>query len=257
MKIGVLLKQVPDTETRIKLKPDGSGIDESDIKWVVNPYDEFAVEEALKLREKLTGEVVVISAGTARAAEAMRTAMAMGADRGIRIDTTDCPLDSYTVAICLAAAVAKEPFDLLLGGKQAVDDDAGQVLHGVAERLGWPLVAIAEKVTISDDGKGFTVQRPVAGGLKEVMIVNCPVVIGCDKGLNTPRYPSLPGIMKAKAKPIAELKAADLLGGATRKVEMVKYWLPPERAAGTKITGEPTEVVEQLVKWLREDAKVL
>lgn len=256
MKIAVLLKQVPDTETRIKLKPDGSGIDEGDIKWVVNPYDEFAIEEALKLKEKFTGEVIVVSAGPARAVDAMRTALAMGADRGIRIDTTGAALDSYTAALMLAKAVEKEGCDLLLGGKVAVDDDAGQVLQCVGEHLGWPVVSVVEKIT-ADDPKTFTVYRPVSGGVKEVITVTLPAVIGCDKGLNTPRYPSLPGIMKAKAKPIAELKAADLLAGESQKITTIKYLLPPDRPAGKKITGEPEEVVEQLVQWLREEAKVL
>lgn len=257
MKIGVLLKQVPDTETRIKLKPDGSGIDASDIKWVVNPYDEFAVEAALQLKEHHGGEVVIISAGAARVVEAMRTALAMGADRGIRIDATDVALCAYTTALCLAKAVEKEDFDLLLGGKQAVDDDAAQVLQGVAEQLGWPVVSVIERLTVGEDQKTFTVMRPVSGGLKEVIAVTLPAVLGCDKGLNTPRYPSLPGIMKAKAKPIVELQAVELLGGESRKVEPVKYMLPPERQAGKKIMGEPEEVVEQLVKWLREEAKVI
>ncbi|MBI2345996.1 MAG: electron transfer flavoprotein subunit beta/FixA family protein [Deltaproteobacteria bacterium] len=257
MKIGVLLKQVPDTETRIKLKPDGSGIDESDIKWVVNPYDEFAVEEALQLKEKRGGEVVIVSAGPPRVVEAMRTALAMGADRGIRIDTTGMALCAYTTALMLAKAAEKEGFDLLLGGKQAVDDDNAQVLQGVAELLGRPIVSIVEKITVGDDGKTLTVQRPVAGGIKEVINLSLPALLGCEKGLNTPRYPSLPGIMKAKAKPMVELKGSELLSGEVRKVEPVKHMLPPERQAGKKITGEPAEVVEQLVKWLREEAKVV
>lgn len=257
MKIAVLVKQVPDTETRIKLRPDGSGIDAHDIKWVVNPYDEYAIEAALKLKEQCGGEVIVVSAGPARVVDAMRTALAMGADRGIRVDATGMALDAYTTALCLAKAVVNEQCDLLLGGKQAVDDDAGQVMQGVAEVLGWPVVPIVEKVALGDDKKTCTIQRPVSGGLKEVITATLPIVLGCDKGLNTPRYPSLPGIMKAKAKPVAEVRAADLLGGEGAKVETIKYMLPPERPAGKKVTGEPEEVVGQLVRWLREDAKVL
>ncbi|MBI4367712.1 MAG: electron transfer flavoprotein subunit beta/FixA family protein [Deltaproteobacteria bacterium] len=256
MKIAVLCKQVPDSETRIKIAPDGSGIVETDVKWIVNPYDEYAIEAALQIKEKLTGEVLVVSAGPARVVDAMRTALAMGADRGIRIDTAGMTMDAFTTAVVLGRALEQEACDLILGGKQAIDDDGGQVLHGVAERLGLPCVGVIEKLTM-EDAKTCTVQRPVAGGLKEVIRVTLPAVLGCDKGLNTPRYPSLPGIMKAKAKPIAEPKAAELLGGEAAKVECLRYHLPPDRAAGKKVTGEPADVVEQLIAWLRTEAKVL
>lgn len=255
MKIGVLVKQVPDTETRIKLTPDGKGVDESSVKWVMNPYDEFAVEEALKLKEKAGGEVVIVSAGPARAVEAIRTALAMGADRGVRIDTTGGAPDSMLTAKVLSKVIKEEKFEIILAGKVAVDDECSQVVQATAQMLGWPEVPVIETFDYAD-GK-VTVQRPMAGGSKEILEVTLPAVLGCEKDLNKPRYASLPGIMKAKSKPIIDKKAADLLGGETAKVELIKYTLPPERTAGKKVEGEPEEVAEQLVKFLREEAKVI
>lgn len=257
MKIGVLLKQVPDTETRIKIKPDGTGIEEGEIKWVINPYDEYAVEEALRLKEKKGGEVVLVTAGVPRASEAMRQALAMGADRGVRIDTTGQALDSYTMAVLLSKACANEKFDIIFAGKQAIDDDCGQVHIGVAENLDIPHVTPIEKFTLSDDGLKATLQRPVSGGMKEIVETTLPAVIGCEKGLNEPRYASLPGIMKAKSKPIAEFKATDLLSGEVPRVKAAAYNLPPERKAGRVIQGEPEVAALELVKLLREEAKVI
>ncbi len=258
MKIAVLLKQTPDTETKIKIKPDGSGIDESDIKWVINPYDEYAVEEALRLKEAAGGgEVVIVTAGIPRAVESMRQALAMGADKGIRIDTTGVILDNYMVSVVLAKAIEKENFDILFAGKQAVDDDCVEVAHGVASLLGWPCVWPAEHYELGADKKVLTVTRPVAGGLKEIMEMTLPGVVCCDKGEHDPRYASLPGIMKAKSKPIAELKASDLLGGETAKVKWTNFGLPPERKTGKILKGEPEQVCAELVKLLREEAKVI
>lgn len=255
MKIGVLLKQVPDTETKIKIRADGKGIEEGEVKWVINPYDEYAVEEALRLKEKAGGEVVIVTAGPARSTEAIRQALAMGADRGIRIDTTGVDLDPYTTAVVLAGAAKNESFEIIFAGKQAVDDDSAQVLIGVAEKLGWPHVTPVEKFTIND--KTATLQRPVAGGTKEMIEANLPIVVGCEKGLNEPRYASLPGIMKAKSKPIAELKATDLLGGEKPRLTISKYSLPPERQGGKIIPGEPEEAAAELVRLLREEAKAI
>ena len=258
MKIGVLLKQVPDTETKIKLRPDGSGIEEGDIKWVINPYDEYAVEEALKLKEKITGsEIVIVTAGPPRAADAMRQALAMGADRGIRIDTTGKSLDLYMVALVLAKVVQEEKFDIVFAGKQAVDDDCAAVVQYVAEMTGLPHASPIETFLLGSDGKRATVQRPVAGGMKEIIEIEFPCVLGCEKGLNNPRYASLPGIMKAKTKPIVEKKAADLVTGENLRVKTAGWLLPPERAAGRKVEGEPDVVADQLVKYLREEAKVI
>ncbi len=257
MNIAVLVKQVPDTATRIVLKADGSGIDETGVKWVLNPYDEFAVEAALQLQQQLGGgDVVIISAGPARAVEAIRTALAMGATRAVRINTDGAAVDSYTTALALAAVLKSEQCELVLGGKQAVDDDAGQVMHGVAEQLGWPIIAPIEKLVLSADGRTVTVHRASSGGLTEIIEAPLPLVLACDKGLNAPRYPSLPGIMKAKAKPLVEKNIAELLNGETARIAITGYSLPPERAAGKKITGEPEDVATQLVQWLRDEVKI-
>ena len=258
MKIGVLLKQTPDTETKIKIKPDASGIDESDIKWVISTYDEYAVEEALRLKEAAGGgEVVIVTAGSKRAADSMRQALAMGADRGIRIDTEGTALDSYTTAVVLAKAVQNENFEIIFAGKQAVDDDCVQVAQMVATALDWPAIWPAEHIQLGGNKKSVEVTRPVAGGIKEIMEMQLPGILCCDKGKNEPRYASLPGIMKAKSKPIAELKGADLLGGETPKVKWLQFALPSERKAGKILKGEPEEVCEELVKLLREEAKVI
>lgn len=257
MKIGVLLKQVPDTETRIRIAPDGNGIDEAGIKWVINPYDEFALEEALRLKEKKGGEVVIVTAGPARAAEAMRQALAMGADRGVRIDTTGVAIDPYTTSVVLSKACANENFDIIFAGKQAVDDDCAQVHIGVAEFLDWPHVTPVEEFAISDDATKAQLTRPVAGGTKEIIESSLPLVIGCEKGLNTPRYASLPGIMKAKSKPITELKAQELLGGEEVRLRIGTYTLPPERKPGRIIPGEPEAAAAEVVRLLREEAKVI
>ncbi len=257
MKIGILIKQVPDTETKIRVKPDSTGIEVDGIKYIINPYDEFAVEEALKTKEKATGEVVVLSLGPARCVEAIRTALAMGADRGIHIDDSSLPADSFVTAKILANACQKENFDVIFCGKQAIDDDAAQVVQMIAEFLNLPQVMIIEKLELKADKKGAEVYRRIGGGSKEVYDVAFPAIFGCEKGLNTPRYASLPGIMKAKTKPLASLKAADLLEEAKPKTTWVNFRLPPERKAGKVLQGEPEQVVKELVKLLREEAKVI
>lgn len=258
MKIGVLLKQTPDTEAKIKIKADGSGVEETEIKWVINPYDEYAVEEALRLKEAAGGgEVVLVTAGISRAVESMRQALAMGADRGIRIDTQGATLDHYTVAVALAKAITQENFDIVFAGKQAVDDDAVQVAHGVATLLNWPCLWPAEHYVLSSDKKTLTVTRPVGGGIKEIIEMKLPGIVCCDKGEHPPRYASLPGIMKAKSKPVQELKIADLLGGETPKIKYANFGLPPERKAGKILKGEPEEVCAELVRLLHEEAKVI
>lgn len=258
MKIGVLIKQVPDTETKIRVKGDASGIETDGIKYVISPYDEHAIEEALKLKEKnMPSEVVIVSMGPARCVEAIRTGLAMGAERGILIDDTGIVADSYVTAKVLANAAQKESFDVIFCGKQAIDDDASQVPQMVAEFLNIPQVMIVDGFELRADKKGATVSRRVGGGAKEVYDIDFPCILGAEKGLNTPRYASLPGIMKAKTKPLATLKAAELLGEAKPKISNVNYRLPPERQAGKILKGEPDQVAKELVKLLREEAKVI
>jgi electron transfer flavoprotein beta subunit len=255
MKIFVCLKQVPDTETRIQLKADRSGVEETGIKWVMNPYDEYAVEEALKL--KGDGTVTVISVGPkVRVTEALRTAMAMGADDAIVIDTAEY-LDTYWTAKALAGAIQKEggAFDLVLGGKLAIDDNASSVPQILAGMLNVPHVSVVSKVTVDN---GLIVEREIEGGAREVFTVQGPCVLSANKGLNTPRYASLPGIMKAKKKPLKELSLADVGVSADRlKVRLKDFQLPPEKPAVKMIPGDAAAQAKEAVRLIIEEAKVL
>lgn len=264
MKIVTLVKQVPDTETKIKLKADASGIDEEGIKWVMNPYDEFAVEEALRIKEKLgAGEVVVLSLGPERAIESIRTALAMGADRAIHLKE-DALLngDALSTAKALAAALKKEGFDLLIGGRQAVDDDWASVPSMVAQLLGIPQVSMVSKVEIADNK--VKAWRDIEGGAKLVIEAPMPALVNATKGINEPRYASLPGIMKAKKKEVkiwgvGDLGlAADEVGSNGAKVKASSWSLPPVRQAGTVVKdGEPIDKVKKLVDWMKNVAKVI
>lgn len=257
MKIACLIKQVPDTASKINIKADGSGIDEAGLKWVMNPYDEFAVEEAIKTKEKYQGETVVVSLGTAKAEETIRVALAMGIDKGILIDNGGQYFDPITTARILAQVLKDKGFDLILAGKQAIDADQSQVASMVGEFLDIPQVMIVEKIEINADQKGALVTRRVSGGAKETYDVTFPAILGCEKGLNTPRYATLPNIMKAKTKPVEKLKAADLLGGATSKIQITRYEYPAEKKSLKMISGEPAAQAAELVKLLREEAKVI
>ena len=256
MKIGVLVKQVPDTETKIKTKADNSGIEQEGIKYIVSPYDEFAIEEAIKTKEKNPGsEVTVVSLGPARCVEAIRTALAMGCDKAVHIDDEGGNPDSFVVAKALAKVIADNGFEIVFTGKQGIDQDNGQVAQQVAEFLGWPQVMILEKLEIS--GNKAVATRRISGGAKEVYEVDLPAVFGCEKGLNTPRYASLPGIMKAKTKPVQTLKLSEAKGDASPKVVFSNFRLPPEKAPGKMIQGDAATQVKELVRLLREEAKVI
>ena len=264
MNIIVCLKQVPDTETQIKIAADGKGIVTDDIKWVMNPYDEFGVEEALKLKEKFGGEVTVVGLGPKRVTESIRTALAMGADKGVLVvDDALQGSDSLGVAKALAAAIKDMPHDLIFAGQRGVDEDLGVVGAFLAELLGIPHVALAVKVEVAEDAKSAKVHRPVEG---QTLVVETPfpALITAQKGLNEPRYASLPGIMKAKKKPLAEKSLADLgldpagFGESARKLKIVKLTPPPERKAGKIVEGEtPAEKAAALAKLLRDEAKVI
>jgi len=247
VKILVPVKRVPDPETKIKLAPDGSGIVTDGVKYVVNPFDEIAVEEALQIQKQHGGEVVIVSIGAAEVVEQNRTALAMGADRGIRIDA-DAQLDSFSVARLLHAVVQDESPDLVLMGKQAIDDDANQAAQILATLMDAPQACFAYTVEV-DDG-GATVQREVDGGLEKVKVA-FPAVITTDLRLNEPRYASLPGIMKAKRKEVKEVTPDDLGIEIDAKTEILSYEAPPARG-GTKIL----EDVDQLIDVLRNEAKV-
>ena len=257
MKIFVCLKQVPDTETRIQIKADKSGIEENGVKWVMNPYDEYAVEEALKIKEaKGAGSVTVVSVGPkSRVVECLRTAMAMGADDAIVIDSPEA-LDPFTTAKALALAIQKEgAFDLVIAGKLAIDDNAASVPQIVAEFLGVPHVTVVTKL-VTD--AGIKAEREVEGGAREIFTVDGPCVLSTNKGLNTPRYASLPGIMKAKKKPLKEIALSDLgVDNAKIKTRYKDFALPPAKPAVKMIPGEPEAQAKELVRLLMEEAKIL
>jgi electron transfer flavoprotein beta subunit len=258
MKIFVCIKQVPDTETRIQIKADKSGIEETGVKWVMNPYDEYAVEEALKLKEaKGAGSVSVITIGPkSRATEALRTAMAMGADDGIVIDTSET-LDTYWTAKALAGVIQKEgAFDMIFTGKLAIDDNAASVPQILAEILNIPHVTVVTKLTAS--GSPLMAEREIEGGAREIFEVTGPCVLAANKGLNTPRYASLPGIMKAKKKPLKEVALADTgVSAGALKVRLKDFQLPKEKPAVKMIAGDAAAQAKELVRLVMEEAKVL
>ena len=264
MNIIVCLKQVPDTESQIKVAADGKSIETGDIKWVMNPYDEFGVEEALRIKEKLGGEVTVIGLGPKRVTESIRTALAMGADKGILINDPALEnSDAIATAKALAAAIKGLNYDLIFTGQRGVDEDMGLVGATLAEFLDIPQLSIIVKVEISEDGKSVKVNRPVEG---QTLVIesSLPAVITAQKGLNEPRYASLPGIMKAKKKPLEEKTLADLgidpsqVGEGARKLKIVELTPPPKREAGKIIQGEtPEEKAAELVRLLRQEAKVI
>jgi electron transfer flavoprotein beta subunit len=250
------VKQVPDTEAQIKVKADGSGIDDSQIKWVMNPYDEYGVEEALKLKEKNGGDVTIVSVGPARAMETIRTALAMGADKGVHIsDPALDNADAFVTASALAAAIKGLPHDIIFCGQRAIDDDSGQVGAMLAELLGIPQLTLVTKLDFA--GSSVKVIKPIEGAQLSVE-TSLPCVVTAQKGLNEPRYASLPGIMKAKKKPV-DVKNAAALGIATDvKAKVAKVVPPPARAAGKIICGDDAaQKAAELARCLREEAKAI
>jgi len=259
VKIAVCIKQVPDTETRIRVAPDGKAILESDVNWVVSPYDEFAIEEALRIKEtKGGGEVVALSLGADRAQSALRNALAMGADAAVHLkDPLFDATDAMGVARALAAAVKALGADLVLAGQLGVGGDNAQVPGMLAEFLDLPQVTMAVKIAL-EDGRA-TVEREIEGA-HEVWETSLPAVISAQKGLNEPRYASLKGIMAAKKKTIETRDAAALgLSAAdlAPKTKVVALELPPARPAVRMIEGDPDTQVKELLRVLREEAKVL
>jgi electron transfer flavoprotein beta subunit len=259
MKVFVCVKQVPDTETKIKLKSDATGIDPTGVKWVLNPYDEFAVEEGIKLREsgKATSVVVLSVGPKARVSESLRTALAMGADEAVVIDAPE-DLDPSAIAKALAGAIKSEggEFRFILTGKLAIDDNASSVSQMVAEHLKIPHATVVSKLEVGD--ATATAERETEGGTREVSQLKYPAVIAANKGLNMPRYASLPGIMKAKKKVIKEL-TLDAVGASASdiRIRFKGYQMPPEKPAVKNLSGDAAEQARTLVKLLREEAKVI
>ncbi len=251
MKLIVTVKRVPDPETTIRVKSDRSGIETDNVKYVINPFDEIAIEEALRIREKLgSGEVVLVSIGDTVVTEQLRTGLAMGADRAILVSCEQV-LDSLGVARLLAKIVDLENPQLVLMGKQAIDDDSNQAGQMLAAILGWPQATFASELVLSDDYQSVDVTREVDGGLETVGFA-LPGIVTSDLRLNEPRYASLPGIMKARKKEIKEIAAADL--GADIEPRLVIRGLEPpaEKQAGQKV-----ETVEELIGLLHDEAKVI
>lgn len=267
MRIVVLVKQTFDTEEKIVL--DNGAVSEDGVKFVINPYDEYAVEQAILMRDAAGGgRVTVVSVGPGRAAEALRTALAMGADDAALIDDGRIPGDEYAVSRVFAAylgggkhagapAVDGEPVDLILGGNFSVDNGAGQVAVRLAHLLDVPHAAAVTKLEAAD---GIARAERDAEGDTEVVEVRLPALFTAQQGLNEPRYPSLPGIMKAKKKPFATLTLDDLglsPDDIAPKTERVSLALPPARTAGKRLAGEPPAQAAELVRLLRDEAKVL
>jgi len=262
MDIVVLVKQVPDTESLVQIADDGVSIKKQDIKWIMNPYDELAVEEALRIKEAQGGTVTILSFGPEKAIETIRTALAMGADQGVHIkDPVAEGSDSLASAKLLAAALKNIPYDLVIAGHRAVDEDNYQVASAVAELLGIPQVSMVNKAEVSE-GK-ITCHRTVEGGTV-VMEASLPALFTTQRGLNEPRYASLPGIMKAKKKTVDVKTVADLgvdaavVGAAHRKVKIKALNLPPQRQAVRMIQGEAAAAkAAELVKILHEETKII
>jgi electron transfer flavoprotein beta subunit len=265
LKILVTAKRVEDPESKIKVKPDGSGIVTDGVNYKMNPFDEIAVEEGLRLKEKHGGELVVASIGGDKATTEIRAALAMGADRGVLVKH-DGPMDPVVASAIIAKLVEREAPDLVLLGKQSIDDDQNQTGQYLAERLGWGQATFASKhetlesdaeqkrqpgISLSADGKTLQVVREVDGGV-ETLELTLPGVVTTDLRLNKPRFASLPGIMKAKKKELKEIAAAELGVDLAPKVVVRKLTEPPKRKGGVKVQD-----AQELWRKLHEEAKVL
>ena len=249
MNIIVLVKQVPDTEAKIRIADDGNQIDEASISFIVNPYDEFAIEAALQLKEAHGGEITLISLGPGGAIAALRTGLAMGADKAVLLKAENSRfIDSQAVASQIGKVLEDRQFDLVICGKKAADTDAQQTGTLLAMNLGLPVISSIIELNI--DGNQVTAKREVEGGT-ETVSCQLPAVLTCEKGLNEPRYPNLRGIMMAKKKPIDEV-AID----AVDSVIDFKFENPPQKAEG-RIVGEGVDAVPELARLLREEAKVI
>jgi electron transfer flavoprotein beta subunit len=249
MKLLVPVKRVVDYNVKVRVKSDGTGVETSGVKMSMNPFDEIAVEEAVRLKEKgVATEIVAISMGVAQCAETIRTALAMGADRGILVQT-DVELQPLAVAKLLRAIAEREQPRLIILGKQAIDDDMNATGQMLAALLGWPQGTFASKLVI--EGDTLTVTREIDGGL-ETLALTLPAIITTDLRLNEPRYASLPNIMKARKKPIETLSPADLGVDPAPRLTVLRVAEPPRRVAGQKVAS-----VAELVAKLKTEAKVI
>ncbi|MFE7063137.1 electron transfer flavoprotein subunit beta/FixA family protein [Sutcliffiella sp. NPDC057660] len=257
MNIYVLLKRTFDTEERLTVS--NGGINEDGAEFIINPYDEYAVEEAIQVRDAHGGEITVVTVGTDEAEKELRTALAMGADKAVLINTEDDIQngDQFTTAKILAEYLKDKDADLILGGNVAIDGGSGQVAPRVAELLDIPYVTTITKLEI--EGQKVTITRDVEGD-SEVIETSLPLLVTAQQGLNEPRYPSLPGIMKAKKKPLEELELDDLdleEDDVEAKTKTLEIYLPPKKEAGRVLQGELDAQVKELVAALRNEAKVI
>lgn len=262
MKIVVCVKQVPATDSRIKPAADGQSIDAAGVEYVVNPYDEFALEEALRLKEKQGGEVIALGIGVGKAEEGLRTCLALGCDRALILkDEAYAGADALATARALAAIIKREAPDLVLLGKQAVDDDQMAVPGMLAELLDWPQVTVVVKLELQADNT-LRAEREIEGAV-EVVTLPLPAVVSAQKGLNEPRYASLKGIMAAKKKSIDPVDPAALgltpesAGRAAARARLERLTPPPERAAGRQISGDADTQIRELVRILHDELKVI
>ena len=249
MKVLVAVKRVIDYNVKVRVKADGIGVETANVKMSMNPFDEIAVEEAIRLREAGTAtEIIAVSVGTQKAQETIRTALAMGADRGILVET-DAEVEPLGVAKILKAVVGREAPGLVITGKQAIDGDHSQTGQMLSALLGWPQGTYAFRIAL--EGETLELTREIDGGLETVSL-KLPAVVTTDLRLNEPRFASLPNIMKAKKKPIDVLTPEELSVDVTPRVETVKVSEPPKRDAGVKV-----ESVAELVEKLKNEAKVI
>ena len=248
MNILVCISQVPDTTTKIAVGPDGTSINPQGVKFILNPYDEFAIEEGLRLREQHGGAVTTVTVGGDSGKEILRTALAMGSDTAVLIKD-DVRSDSFVVASSLAAMVQETSPDIVLFGRQSIDHDSLQIPAMVAELVSWPNISVASTLTI--DGTTVRAERDVEGG-KELIESSLPLVVSAQKGLNDPRYPKLPDIMKAKSKPIEERPAA----AVSPRVEVVGLSLPESKRL-QRMFGDSESDLTEVVRLLHEEAKVI
>lgn len=261
MNIGVCAKVTPDTATQIKVTREGDGIETAGVKWVVSPYDMFAIEEAVKLTEKDKGsDVILFTVGDSKVISPLRAnGLALGAASLVHIDDAQViASDSLATAKALAAAIKESGVDAVFCGMKALDDDAVQVPAMVAEVLGWPQVSMISALEV--EGGSFKATRNIGGGVQEVVSGQLPAVFTCDKGLNTPRYPKLPAIMKAKKKPVTTRSAADLGLSAedvAPRLTVSNYGPPAARPPGRILTGDLGDQITELVQLLRNEAKVI
>ena len=264
MRIAVCIKQVPDSEARLRIASDGKWIDEEDVQFVINESDGYALEEALTLAENTGGEVVVFSLGPDRVREALRKALALGATRAVHLnDEAFMGGDSLATGQVLASALAKEDFDLVLTGSQSDDAGYGSTGSVIAGHLGWPHAWLVMGVEVEEGGGSAKVTREMEAGMNEIFRLSLPAVLEIQAGLNKPRYASLKGIMQAKRKEIAPVSLADLglsadvVGSSGSKLEVLSIALPETGEAAQMIEGEPAEVARILVEKLQKEARVL